>query len=61
MHASAAEHARRAGERRARADADSHAARVAAVAPADPLSPVDRYQELFADVQRARVFADSKT
>ncbi|HSR64322.1 MAG TPA: alpha,alpha-trehalase TreF [Xanthomonadaceae bacterium] len=27
----------------------------------DPLSPADRYQELFADVQRARVFADSKT
>ena len=30
-------------------------------APADSLSPADRYQELFVDIQMARVFADSKT
>ncbi len=45
------------------ADADSHstAERVAAVPAADPLTPADRYQELFEAVQRERVFADSKT
>jgi alpha,alpha-trehalase len=31
------------------------------VAPADTLTPSDRYQELFAAVQGARVFADSKS
>ena len=31
------------------------------VAPADTLTPADRYQELFVDVQMSRVFADSKT
>jgi alpha,alpha-trehalase len=33
----------------------------AGVAPADTLTPADRYQELFVDVQMSRVFADSKT
>jgi alpha,alpha-trehalase len=42
-------------------DADANAARVADVPPADPLTPADRYQELFTAVQGARVFADSKT
>ena len=42
-------------------DADAHVARGGAFAPADPLSPADRYQELFTAVQGARVFADSKT
>lgn len=32
----------------------------AGVAPADTLTPADRYQELFVDVQMNRVFADSK-
>src|SRR5690606_7770115 len=31
------------------------------VSDADTLSPADRYQELFVDVQMGRVFADSKT
>src|SRR5690606_28193278 len=31
------------------------------VAPADSLSPADRYQELFVAVQMQRVFPDSKT
>ena len=44
-----------------RRDADENAARIAGVAPADTLSPADRYQELFVAVQTARVFADSKT
>lgn len=35
--------------------------RIAAVSPADPLTPADRYQELFVEVQMNRVFADSKT
>ncbi len=35
--------------------------RVAHVAPADTLTPADRYQELFVAVQTGRVFADSKT
>lgn len=35
--------------------------RPAGVAPADTLTPADRYQELFVDVQMARVFPDSKT
>lgn len=34
---------------------------LAAVSVADTLSPADRYQELFVDVQMGRVFADSKT
>ncbi|XFB04809.1 alpha,alpha-trehalase TreF [Azotobacter salinestris] len=34
---------------------------LAAVSPADPLTPADRYQELFVEVQMNRVFADSKT
>jgi len=33
----------------------------AGVAPADTLTPADRYQELFVDVQMGGVFADSKT
>ena len=45
----------------AKHDDDENNARVAAVAPADPLSPADRYGELFVAVQSARVFADSKT
>jgi alpha,alpha-trehalase len=35
--------------------------RPAGVAPADTLTPADRYQELFVDVQMGRVFPDSKT
>lgn len=31
------------------------------VAPADVMTPADRYQELFVEVQRRRVFPDSKT
>jgi alpha,alpha-trehalase len=34
---------------------------VAAVAPADTMTPADRYQELFIDVQTNRIFSDSKT
>ena len=45
----------------ARRDDDENNARAAAVAPADPLGPADRYGELFVAVQSARVFADSKT
>ncbi len=45
----------------ARRHAEGNAARVASVAPADTLSPADRYQELFVAVQTTRVFADSKT
>lgn len=41
--------------------AGRNAARVARVAPADTLTPADRYQELFVAVQTQRVFADSKT
>jgi alpha,alpha-trehalase len=44
-----------------RRDAERNAAKVAAVAPADTLTPADRYQELFVAVQCGRVFADSKT
>lgn len=40
---------------------DENAAKVAAVAPADTLSPAGRYQELFVAVQGAHVFVDSKT
>jgi alpha,alpha-trehalase len=42
-------------------NAEQLAARAAGVAPADNLSPADRYQELFVAVQTGRVFADSKT
>ncbi|MDB5118696.1 MAG: treF [Mucilaginibacter sp.] len=35
--------------------------KVAAVAPADTMTPADRYQELFIDVQTNRIFSDSKT
>ncbi len=45
----------------ARRDDDDNNARAAAVAAADPLSPADRYGELFVAVQSTRVFADSKT
>jgi alpha,alpha-trehalase len=58
VHDTAADRERRAVDGR---DADAHAARVAHVPPADPLTPADRYQELFTAVQGARVFADSKT
>ena len=40
---------------------DEIAARLEGVAQADPLTPADRYGELFVAVQCARVFADSKT
>ena len=43
------------------ADAELNAERAAAVAPADTLTPADRYQELFVAVQKARVYPDSKT
>jgi len=43
------------------ARADSRAASVAGVAQADTLTPADRYEELFIEVQTRRVFADSKT
>ncbi|TDX29432.1 alpha,alpha-trehalase [Modicisalibacter xianhensis] len=36
-------------------------AQVARVAPADPMTPAERYAELFVDVQCSRVFEDSKT
>lgn len=42
-------------------NAEDNAAKVAAVAPADTLTPADRYQELFVAVQAGRIFADSKT
>ncbi|MGH8085688.1 MAG: alpha,alpha-trehalase TreF [Lysobacter sp.] len=42
-------------------DSERHQARLARVAPADTLTPADRYQELFVAVQTGRVFADSKT
>lgn len=42
-------------------ETEAHAARVAGVAPADPLSPAERYGELFEAVQLGRVFDDSKT
>jgi alpha,alpha-trehalase len=45
----------------ARPDPAATAARLAEVAPADTLSPADRYLELFVEVQSRRVFADSKT
>jgi alpha,alpha-trehalase len=45
----------------ARRHAEDNAIRVASVAPADTLTPADRYQELFVAVQTARVFPDSKT
>ncbi|HEU4813821.1 MAG TPA: alpha,alpha-trehalase TreF, partial [Xanthomonadaceae bacterium] len=51
----------RAAERLQRRDAEENAERVARVAPADTLTPADRYQELFVAVQTARVFPDSKT
>jgi alpha,alpha-trehalase len=35
--------------------------KVAAVAPADTMTPADRYQELFIDVQTNRIFSDSKS
>ena len=49
-----------ASQERTRGDDESEA-RVAAVAPADPLSPAERYAELFEAVQVGRVFDDSKT
>ena len=45
----------------AQRDAEQRAAKTATVAPADPLTPADRYQELFVAVQTGGVFADSKT
>lgn len=36
-------------------------AKVAHIAPADTLTPADRYQEMFIDIQTSRVFDDSKT
>ena len=45
----------------AQRDSEQRAVRTAAVAPADPLTPADRYQELFVAVQTSGVFADSKT
>ena len=43
---------------RARAGREERAAQAA---PADTLTPADRYQELFVAVQTARVFDDSRT
>ncbi|GHB02329.1 alpha,alpha-trehalase TreF [Modicisalibacter luteus] len=40
---------------------DDSQAQAAQVAPADSLTPADRYAELFVDVQCGRVFDDSKT
>src|SRR5450830_634597 len=37
------------------------AEKVADIAPADTLSPADRYEELFVDVQSNRIFRDSKS
>ncbi len=42
-------------------DRTDNAAKAARVAPADTLTPADRYQELFVAVQVSRVFPDSKT
>src|SRR3546814_14611002 len=42
-------------------DRDNAEAKVAHVAPADTLTPADRYQELFVEVQMSCVFDDSKT
>ncbi|GAA0249190.1 alpha,alpha-trehalase TreF [Rhodanobacter caeni] len=42
-------------------DPHANAERAARAAPADTLTPADRYQELFVAVQLARVFEDSKT
>ncbi len=42
-------------------DVARHAQAAARAAPADTLSPAQRYQELFEAVQTQRVFADSKT
>lgn len=42
-------------------DVARHAQAAARAAPADTLSPAQRYQELFVEVQTRRVFADSKT
>ncbi|WP_420826727.1 alpha,alpha-trehalase TreF [Azomonas macrocytogenes] len=41
--------------------ADPFEADLAGVSSADTLSPADRYQELFVDVQTSRIFPDSKT
>jgi len=45
----------------ASSDAEESAKKVATVAPADTLTPADRYQELFVAVQTQRIFPDSKT
>jgi alpha,alpha-trehalase len=42
-------------------DRTDNAAKAASVAPADTLTPAERYQELFVAVQCTRVFPDSKT
>ena len=42
-------------------DPHANAERAARAAPADTLTPADRYQELFVAVQSGRVFEDSKT
>ncbi len=42
-------------------EAEERSARAASIAPADTLTPGDRYQELFVAVQMQHVFADSKT
>ncbi len=42
-------------------DRTDNAAKAASVAPADTLTPADRYQKLFVAVQSTRVFPDSKT
>jgi len=44
-----------------RRQAERNAGNIAQVAPADPLTPADRYEELFVAVQTTRVFVDSKT
>ncbi len=45
----------------ASAKTHSGSATLSGVAQADTLTPADRYEELFVEVQTARVFADSKT
>lgn len=51
----------RLGEQVARQDVDLAGTGLPGVSHADTLSPADRYQELFVDVQMSRVFDDSKT
>ena len=47
--------------RHAQAQAEHRQTAASRAPPPDDRTPADRYQELFVDVQRAAVFADSKT